>query len=204
MQAALKVEPAQFGIVQRHRSAQNVVGQHRRNKEQRRRAPEHRQDITGRLLAFACVFAEDENPDHRQDKYPNQNGRVVAPYRTRDIDTAVGHRDAITQQHRGPAPFAEGTRLRHCFGHDRKNRDDPQQQGHVAEPLDVDRDQARHQPVFGQAQNTGKDPQDRCQHTAQKRDQNSVQNPHQRGAPVGRFGTIFDQTLVNIVSRRLG
>jgi hypothetical protein len=84
--------------------------------------------------------------------------------------------------------------------HDREDHEDPQKQRNVAEAFDIDRHQARHDPVLGQAQHTGEDAEDGGHDTAEERHEERVEDADKRGAAMGRVVGVFDQALVDVVA----
>jgi len=74
---------------------------------------------------------------------------------------------------------------------------------HVAETFDVDGHQAADDPVFGQAQNADQNTDDGRGNTAQKRDKQCIQDTNKGCAPVAVLVIIFDQHLVDVVTRSI-
>ena len=122
----------------------------------------------------------------------------VREQRLREIEAAVGHHQTAAEP---------GLRLaggRQGLVDDGAEQDDLQQDGNVAHGLDVDRHQARHDPVLGQPENAGDHADHRGKRAAEHRDQQRVQDADHGGTGVGRARGVFDQTLVDVVGGGLG
>jgi hypothetical protein len=128
-----------------------------------------------------------------------QKSRTLAPDGPRDIDAAIGHRDRVEEPHRGRSPFGEGPRCRCRLGQERIDQQDPEDERHVAEDLDIDRHQPGHEPVLRQTQDARQHAQHRGKDAAQHRDKQGVRDPDQRRAPVGHAAVIGDQHLVDVI-----
>ena len=182
---------------------QREEGDGERHDQKAQRAPANGQDTACLLLGLVSIAPPAPDRDERQDQHDQQDQRAIAPGGRGDENAAIGDGDGIAEDHRRAAAFAEIARLRRGLCHQREDQQNPQQHRDVAEAFDIDRHQLGDEPVLGQAQHARQNSDDGGEHAAQRRDQQRVEDAHERGAAMGRSAVVFDQALVDVIARAL-
>ena len=93
-------------------------------------------------------------------------------------------------------------RPRQALQHGEVPKKELQQQRHVADDLDVDGREPRHEPVGGKARNADDEPDHGRQHDAEARHQQRVEQPDQESPAVGHGVVVVDQVLGDVEAGR--
>ncbi len=205
-EAAAEVEPACEG----HVEGERWLGQHHPRDDGHAR-DRHRADqsrvpaqpatparmLDPRALAAGTDRPSNERQDDRQahDRQPGQERAGKA--RGRDEQAALVQKDGIGER--------EAVRDRRQLHEDHEVDDEElEQQRRVADQFDVGADDARQEPVRGEARDAQDDPQHRREDDAHDAEEDGVEHAHQEGMTVRVVGAVGDRTVADLEPGALG